>query len=621
MVSFLKRLFTSPFFIFLLLAYTYHTFQTYYSMGAGGAFESTPEVWLQIIYGYATFLSAWLILNGLTQKNRGLQLIANFLFLTVFCLLSGYLFGTEHSVDYSVLIETSKNALNKGTVEVVLTSFDPNPLIVGAVAFILFLGLEWRYKVISKRQNYPSKWPLLALALVYVAMIAGPIDSRDEFTHFIRTIYDYYGRPLYTPVPLKANEYPYYQTEFSYTPELTPPKEMPNVFIIVIESFNQWAVDQKTPQGQAIMPNFNELKKQGLYVDHFYGNSMLSIKGYSATLTGVLPTFRGFMLQYQDTDYYGLPQVFKENSYETIFFQAHLDPSFHGTEALVKRTGITHFDTIADYMTPEEATHTNNWGHRDHVLFRSFFRYLDQHFLNQPHPKPIFAAVVSIYSHMRFKVPESERAFYKDPQNQREHFSNCIHLVDQDLPVFFEELQKRPQLKNSIVIIIGDHSFPLGNHGITHAEVGYYDESFRVPFLMLWPGHLEPKEVQKTVYSQIDIAPTLVDLLHLNLNKGHQFIGRSLFAPPIERSTFLIQPYSGTYSSVVRYPYKYIFHHRTRKEYVFNLETDPEENNNLIEQDLKEIPVLRQELKKVFLNQQLIEQGRIFPKGVLIHGN
>jgi hypothetical protein len=51
-----------------------------------------------------------------------------------------------------------------------------------------------------------------------------------------------------------------------------------------------------------------------------------------------------------------------------------------------------------------------------------------------------------------------------------------------------------------------------------------------------------------------------------------------------------------------------------RKEYLFNLKKDPGEYENLIDQNIGIKKQLKDDLKTVFLNQQLIEEGKIFPK-------
>ena len=94
------------------------------------------------------------------------------------------------------------------------------------------------------------------------------------------------------------------------------------------------------------------------------------------------------------------------------------------------------------------------------------------------------------------------------------------------LKVFFEELKKRPTLKDSLVIITGDHAFPLGEHGNYNLEAGYHEESFHIPFFMVWDGVLTPQKITNPA-SQIDIGPTIMDLLTID-DQNTSFQGKSI---------------------------------------------------------------------------------------------
>lgn len=595
----------------MTIVHTYFLIENTLTAGVGGQFQNTIPEYLGLFYSYLTLITAIILIQILTQKRKYLHFISQIVFVTLYALLVSYIFKVHQSFEVSVMVETGQKAADKGVWQVISNSMDITPIIALGVIIILLIGLE----IYKKRAKYLLETSLLTKGMIvalYIFMCVSPLDTKEEVTHFIRTGVDYFFKPLYTPVPLGENEYPYLKEGFEYTPNLERTEEKPNVFLIMIESFNYWAVNRKGPNGKELTPVFNSLIDQGVYVDRYYGNSMLSIKGYAATLTGLWPELRGFIVEKgRDLNLYGLPQVFKDNGYATYFFHAQLEANFHYTNEVMYQLGFDEFATLHNRIKPEDETFRNQWGYEDHIVYKKLFEYLDKKVESLPKDKPVFVTLATIYTHMGFKVPDEKRVFYKNAQTRKEHFSNCIYMADKDIPVFLNELKKRPRFKNSIIIITGDHSYPLGGHGIRHAEVGFYDESFRIPFLMLWNGVLKPRHI-KDVYSQVDIAPTLVDLIPLKI-KQHHFVGRSMFAPPIERPIFLVQPYSGTYTSVLKYPYKYIFHHRTRKEYLFNLDKDPEETNNLADKGLLVKENLKKELPKIFLNQQLLEENKVFP--------
>jgi arylsulfatase A-like enzyme len=212
-------------------------------------------------------------------------------------------------------------------------------------------------------------------------------------------------------------------------------------------------------------------------------------------------------------------------------------------------------------------------------------------------------------------VPPELRAIYPDPQDRHEHYSNSIHLSDAALTVFLAELAKRPQFKDSLVIITGDHSFPTGEHGYTNNVSSFYEEFFRTPMLLLWPGHIEPHRISDVPRSQIDIAPTIVDLLGFSEVK-HHFLGHSLLDAEAPRPIFLVQPYSGRYLGVVVAPYKFVVHERTGEEFLFNLQLDPKEQQNLVgdADQQSRVGEMRPLLKQIAINEQLLVQDQIWPR-------
>lgn len=227
----------------------------------------------------------------------------------------------------------------------------------------------------------------------------------------------------------------------------------------------------------------------------------------------------------------------------------------------------------------------------------------------------MFVALPTASNHMKFNhMPPEQRFIFPNPTKMEEDYANSIFLTDMGLKVFFEKLEERDYLKNSIVIIVGDHGFPLGEHGIYHTENGYFDESFRTPFLMVWNNKLKPRVITEEVFSQVDIAPSLIDLLNLKLGK-HHFQGTSFFdKSTTQNSVFLVQPYNGISLSVVQYPFKYTQNLRTKAEYFFNLKNDPGETENLmIDSEFNPtMGKLKLKMNTIFLNQVLIQENKIW---------
>ena len=89
---------------------------------------------------------------------------------------------------------------------------------------------------------------------------------------------------------------------------------------------------------------------------------------------------------------------------------------------------------------------------------------------------------------------------------------------------------------------------------------------------------------------------------------------QTIFAKYKERPSFLIQPFSGGYLSVVRFPYKFILHQRTKTEYLFNIKEDPKEQNNIANEHKDIAKSLKNDLNELYLNHEAILANKLIPK-------
>jgi arylsulfatase A-like enzyme len=217
------------------------------------------------------------------------------------------------------------------------------------------------------------------------------------------------------------------------------------------------------------------------------------------------------------------------------------------------------------------------------------------------------------------QVPEEKRLLFKDPRSLHESYANSVHLADLYLKEFFAQLEARPYLGNSLVVVVGDHSFPTreqAGRGRALEEVS--EEAFRTPLLVLWPGRLSPRRFGSLARSQMDIGPSLLDLL--GVEARHHFVGTSIFDAALDRqpTIFLVQPYGGTSVAEVIGPMKYVKNLESGREFLYDLERDPDESRNLIRR-MRGSGLLKrfqEEMRKVHLNQRLLEEDRIWPRDV-----
>jgi phosphoglycerol transferase MdoB-like AlkP superfamily enzyme len=390
-----------------------------------------------------------------------------------------------------------------------------------------------------------------------------------------------------------------------------------DVFLILDESFNARFVETYAPNGKPYTPFLNSILAQGLYVERFYGNSIQTAKGQFSTLCSLSPSMSKEFGRFANDHLNCLPRVLKQTDYFSVFFQAYKEINFDNTHGFLQNIGFDRVESVVTHQHPGDEKETWGWGLQDDVFFRRFFEYLDETERAASAARPLFVTLAPISNHMRFdEVPKGKRAMYAEPSKPEECFANTVHIADQGLRVFFEELRKRKRYDDAIVVITGDHSFPVGEHGFYHNEVEAFDEFFRVPLLVIAPNLIVPERVSEVPYSQLDIAPTLLELTNTKPALTH-FVGESLLAKPRKVHPIpLVQPYGGEYYAVVEYPFKYIHHLETDRGRLFDLSRDPKELNNLASDGRYQghVKHLRGLIRQSLVVDAALENDLVWPK-------
>ena len=91
-----------------------------------------------------------------------------------------------------------------------------------------------------------------------------------------------------------------------------------------------------------------------------------------------------------------------------------------------------------------------------------------------------------------------------------------IEYFDQQLVKMLNELEKRGELKNTIVVVTSDNGMPF-----PRSKGLQYEYSNHMPLAIMWhSGITEPGRVSKDYISFIDLAPTFLDLVGVEWNKS-----------------------------------------------------------------------------------------------------
>lgn len=92
----------------------------------------------------------------------------------------------------------------------------------------------------------------------------------------------------------------------------------------------------------------------------------------------------------------------------------------------------------------------------------------------------------------------------------RHGYYACVSYVDAQVGRILDELERLGLDKNTIVLLVGDHGFKLGEHG-SWGKSSNFELDARVPLIVRMPGEQPGKQAAGLV-EMLDIYPTLAEL-------------------------------------------------------------------------------------------------------------
>jgi choline-sulfatase len=99
-------------------------------------------------------------------------------------------------------------------------------------------------------------------------------------------------------------------------------------------------------------------------------------------------------------------------------------------------------------------------------------------------------------------------------------YDAAIAYVDHHVQIVLDELDRQNALSDSVIIISADHGDAFGEHGIYSDHVCADECIHRVPLIIRWPGKCVPGSTCDAYLYNIDLAPTLCQLLDIQVPDG-----------------------------------------------------------------------------------------------------
>jgi arylsulfatase A-like enzyme len=177
-------------------------------------------------------------------------------------------------------------------------------------------------------------------------------------------------------------------------------------------------------------------------------------------------------------------------------------------------------------------------------------------------------------------------------QRYLQDYLGCIAAVDKSVGEILDFLKENGLDKNTIVIYASDQGFYLGEHGWFDKR-WMFEQSYRTPLLIQWPGITRPGSVNEDMVSNLDFAETILDMAGVEVPSDMQ--GRSM-VPVLKGKTpvnwrkehyYHYYEYPGSHMVKRHYGisterYKLIHYYYDIDEWeLYDIKSDPQEMRNV----------------------------------------
>ena len=195
----------------------------------------------------------------------------------------------------------------------------------------------------------------------------------------------------------------------------------------------------------------------------------------------------------------------------------------------------------------------------------------------------------------------------------RANYYGKISLVDHWCGEIFEAYRRRGWYDDLLIVFLSDHGEMLGDHARLFKNT-FHEQGIRVPLILRWPGTKPAGGTYDGLTELTDVMPTLLDLLGLPV--PDTCVGRTLQpvleAPDrVHRTDVLSEvAFAGRRTAMVRTECaKYALDDQGRGYMLYDLNTDPGEQNNLIARP--ESREMEAELRDLLLRRLLQAQYEV----------
>ena len=372
------------------------------------------------------------------------------------------------------------------------------------------------------------------------------------------------ARPIPAPVNARLQE--------------TGDTEKKNVVFIHLESTRARST---TPYNKDIDTTryLDELSRHSLMAEHAYTIVPHTSKAITAINCGIDPHLERDITEAQPG---GIPstclaELLGEQGYNSVWFSSATE-HFEDRRELVDNFGYGDFLPV-DGMDKTGFQRSNYFGYEDDIMLQPSKDWLQRH-----DDKPFVATYLGVTGHHEYRpiFRYGRVKFSEDPALN--NYQNDVRYLDFFVKNVIDQYKALGLYDDTIFVIYGDHGEGFWEHDLNQHDNTIYQEGVKIPLIIHEPGRFQRGKRVDTLTDQVDIFPTVLDLLGYKV-EGGEYPGRSLLAPPDRDRTVFMSCFDDYRClASVKGDEKYIYFFGNQPDEVYNLSEDPRERHDIADE-------------------------------------
>lgn len=376
----------------------------------------------------------------------------------------------------------------------------------------------------------------------------------------------------YRPPPNPKRKIPYHD---QLTINNSDSGSRPNLILVVLEGVQfQYTSfgDEKTD----LTPYMKELARDGVEFTNARSSLTHTTKALFAILTGRSPSASQDIVEAVPAvkPYASLATILGDSlGYKTAFFQS-AKGDFECRPGLVYNMGFQKFWSRDDLNDPN--CYVGYLGSDEFSMLQPLMDW------TQSDNHPFFATVLCSVTHDPYVIPTWFGTPAKEPFDR---YKQAISYTDQFMAALDVEIKRMNLSDETILCVIGDHGEAFGEHGLLGHERISFDEVLHIPFFIRAPFLIEPRKKVTSNVSSIDVVPTMLGILGVELEKA-EFDGANVLEDmKNERRVFFSGWMQEGPAGYIQGDRKYIYDPTYKTTYVYDLDSD---KNELVRMEVTE---------------------------------